>query len=230
LSLIGLILGCASSGPEDPWRAANRPIFAFNEGLDRSLFEPIAEGWHALLPDRVEQSITNLFDNLGMPWVFVNDLLQGKPGDSGNDFSRFAVNTTVGIGGLFDCASKLGIPKNDEDFGQTLGVWRVPPGPYMVLPLFGPSSPRHTVGRVIDLAGNPFSYLHNVTLRIAAGTLNLLNARAQILEPVRENRSSAIDYYVFIRSAYVQNRLREVHGDEQGSDQDLDDLYSPDAF
>jgi phospholipid-binding lipoprotein MlaA len=228
--LLGLILGCASSGSEDPWRAANRPVFAFNDGLDRSLLEPVAEAWHALLPDRVEQSITNVFDNLGMPWVLANDLLQGRPGDSGKDLLRWTVNTTIGIGGIFDCASKLGIPKNDEDFGQTLGVWRVPSGPYMVLPLLGPSTPRHTIGRVFDLAGNPLSYLRNLPLRLTAGAISLLNTRARFLELVRENRDSAIDYYVFIRSAYIQNREREVHGDPPGADQQLDDIYDSDAF
>ena len=134
----------------DPWEPFNRKVFAFNEALDRYALEPVATGWDTVMPHRVELCVENFFDNLLLPTRFANDLLQLKPWEAYETLWRAVVNTTVGLGGLFDPASAWQIHKSDEDFGQTLGYWGTPPGPYLVLPLLGPSNPRDTAGMVVD--------------------------------------------------------------------------------
>lgn len=225
---LGALIACAGAPPEDPWSSLNRPTFAVNEGLDRVVLEPVATGWTRLLPDPVERAIGRVFDNLGTPWVGVNDLLQGKPVHATRDLARFAVNSSVGVLGLFDPATRLGLPERDEDFGQTLGVWGLPSGPYLVLPLLGPSSPRHTVGRIVDIAGNPLAYVRPRWIPWAAGGVEVVNLRARYLDAIRENREAALDYYVFVRDAYTQNRARHVIDELRPSEADADDLYDVD--
>ena len=136
----------------DPWQPMNRGIFAFNEFIDRYLLEPVATGWDVVVPDPAQRGIANFFANAAAPRRIANDLLQGKLDKAGDDFGRFAINTTFGVLGLFDPAGAEGIAPGDEDFGQTLGVWGTPAGPYLVLPLLGPSSPRDAAGLAADIA------------------------------------------------------------------------------
>jgi phospholipid-binding lipoprotein MlaA len=219
LALVGL--GCATS--PDPWEGMNRGTFWFNEKLDRYALEPVATGWDWLLPERVQGSVSNFFDNLGMPIVFVNDLLQAKPVAASQDVGRFAVNTTLGIVGLFDPASVFGIPENDEDFGQTFGRWGCPPGPYLVLPLLGPASVRDAFGRVGDAAGTVYGYFLPWTVTAGMTAVDTVNVRASLLEEIRQDREESLDFYIFVRNAYLENREHRVR-DEAPSEPE-EDLY-----
>src|SRR5210317_1576487 len=140
---------------QDPWEGFNRGVFNFNESLDRAILKPVAQGYRFIMPDVAEQGVSNFFDNLRDVVTFFNNLLQLKPVEATQDLSRVLINTTIGIGGLFDVASAMNIPKNDEDFGQTLGAWGVESGPYLVLPLFGPSTVRDGVGIIPDMYLDP---------------------------------------------------------------------------
>jgi phospholipid-binding lipoprotein MlaA len=219
LALAGL--GCAST--PDPWERMNRGTFWFNERVDRAVLEPVATGWDWILPERVQTSVSSFYDNLGMPIVFVNDLLQAKPVAASQDVGRFVVNTTVGIAGLFDPASRFGIPENDEDFGQTFGRWGCPPGPYLVLPLLGPSTVRDAFGRVADMGATVYGYF--VPWEVSAGltAVGTVNTRAALLEEIRQDREESLDFYVFLRSAYLENREHRVRDRVVPSDED--DLY-----
>jgi phospholipid-binding lipoprotein MlaA len=202
----------------------NRPVFGFNETVDRWALEPVARGWDWLLPELAETGLRNFFDNLGMPIVFVNDVLQAKPLAAGQDAARFVVNTTAGVAGFVDVASRIGVPENDEDLGQTLGRWGVPPGPYWVLPLLGPSSPRDAVGLVGDYAAS-LTWLLPFWVRATANGVDTVNTRAYYLEEVAENRAEALDYYVFVRDAWVKNRRSRVEDSTEASAEEQEDLY-----
>jgi len=209
----------------DPWERTNRGIFSFNEGLDRWFLEPVATGWDFVMPDPVQSSLKRFFRNLGFPVVFVNDLLQGKPVAAAQDVGRFLLNSTAGVAGLFDAASEAGLPENDEDFGQTLGVWGVPPGPYLVLPLLGPSSPRDTGGLAVDSATLAYPLFLPWFVNLASTSVNVVNRRSLLLETIREERKSAFDFYVAVRNAYVQRRENQVNDNEAKPEESDEDLY-----
>jgi phospholipid-binding lipoprotein MlaA len=206
----------------DPWVKMNRKIFAFNDALDRYLLEPIAIGWDTVVPHSAQLGIANVFENLATPRRVANDLLQGKPKKAGDDLGRFAINTTFGVLGIFDPATAQGIPAGDEDFGQTLGVWGVPAGPFLMLPFLGPSNPRDTAGLVVDGAVlSPEFYFAPWYVSYPASGTRMINARALVLETVRSERERAIDLYAAVRSAYVQYRTNQLHDrDEKPEDQD----------
>ena len=206
----------------DPWQPMNRAIFAFNDFIDRYLMEPVATGWDVVVPDPAQHGIANFFANATTPRRIANDLLQGKPDKAGNDFGRFLINTTFGVLGLFDPAGAEGIAPGDEDFGQTLGVWGTPAGPYLVLPFFGPSSPRDTAGLVGDTALTPEFYLAPWYVSYPMTGTRVVNARSLALETVRAERESAFDFYSAVRSAYVQYRVNQVRdraGEAEGEDE-----------
>jgi phospholipid-binding lipoprotein MlaA len=220
------LAGCAGPSGPDPWVGVNRPVFGFNEGVDRFVLEPVATGWDFVLPQFAQDGVANFFDNLSMPVVFLNDVLQAKPVAAGQDVARFLVNTTAGVVGLVDVASRIGLPENDEDFGQTLGRWGVPPGPYVVLPLLGPSTVRDTLALPIDTFSQPAVWFVPTAVSVGAGTVNVVNTRAAFLEEIRENRRTALDYYVFVRNAWLQNRAKKVRdGAVEPGAEDDDDLY-----
>jgi phospholipid-binding lipoprotein MlaA len=211
----------------DPWEKFNRGIFWFNEKLDIYVLMYVAKGWRFIVPDLGRTAVQNFNDNLVMPVIFANDVLQLKPANSAYDVLRLAYNTTLGIGGLIDIATMIEIPKNDEDFGQTLGFWGVPSGPYLVLPIFGPSTIRGGVGRIGDAAGTYYFSLLPIYVTFIVRTVELVNLRSRYLEEVDENRRESFDYYVFMRDAYLQNRAAKIdraRGGESGS-RDDDDLY-----
>ena len=213
------------SGPNDPWEGFNRGIFWFNEKVDIYFFRPVAVGWDFVMPDMVQTAITNVFANARFPVIFLNDLLQAKPIAASEDLGRFALNTTIGIGGIWDPANEFGIIGNDEDFGQTLGYWGVPPGPYLVLPFLGPSNPRDAVGFAADTAVQPYSYFVVFYVSAAITATNLVNTRARYIEEVDENRETALDYYTFQRNAYVSYRESLVRDREEETEAPTDDLY-----
>ena len=211
----------------DPLETVNRGIFSFNDAADRWVLEPVATGWDYVMPDPFQRGISNFFGNLSAPRRILNDLLQGKPRKAGSDLGRFAINTTFGLLGFFDPAGEHGFAPADEDFGQTLGVWGSPPGPYLVLPFFGPSNPRDTVGLAVDTASTPEFWLAPYYVSYPATATRLVNTRSLALETVRAERAAAFDFYSAGRSAYVQYRANQVRDRvAEPEDQDADeDLY-----
>jgi phospholipid-binding lipoprotein MlaA len=231
-----LALGAAStavadaadpSTVDDPWEPFNRPMFQFNEKVDRYALEPVAKAWDFVFPDPVENAISRFMTNLRMPLVFANDVLQGKPVAALQDVARFAINTTSGFAGLFDPASAAGLPLHDEDFGQTLGVWGVPAGPYLMLPLLGPSSPRDATGTAVEATATIYTFFTPVWVGWAvSGTraVSVVNWRSRNLETIAEERASAFDLYAALRNAHVQRRENLVR-DRKPSKESEDDLY-----
>jgi len=195
----------------DPLEPLNRVTLEFNQQLDDWLIRPAAKGYDAAVPPPVRLIIGNVFGNVGDLWSATNNLLQGKPSDAGSDALRFAINTTFGLVGVADLASDFGLPKHKEDFGQTLGRWGLPAGPYVVLPLFGPSSLRDAVGTFAgDVQANPFRTLPDPGARNAITATRLVDARARLLSGDRLFDEISIDRYLFIRDAYLQRRESQI--------------------
>ncbi len=208
LSLTSVSALAEESESHDPWEGFNRGVFNFNESLDRAILKPVAQGYRFIMPDVAEQGVSNFFDNLRDVVTFFNNVLQLKPVEATQDLSRVLINTTIGIGGLFDVATAMDIPKNDEDFGQTLGAWGVESGPYLVLPLFGPSTVRDGVGIIPDMYLDPLNQVESDELRYGLKALKVVDKRASLLD--REGVVTG-DRYTFIRDAYLQKREFEVN-------------------
>ena len=213
-----LVAGCASAPPEDPLEPFNRSMFSFNEKLDNAVLKPVAKGYVTVTPAPVRTWVSNFFGNLQDPWIGINNLLQGKPAAALNDIMRFVFNTTLGIGGLLDIASEAGMPKHDEDFGQTLGVWGVKEGPFIVLPLFGPRTMRDAVALPLDMAGespwtqpygNPI--VHDEKVRYGLSGMKLIDSRARLLGVERTLDEGTLDKYRYARDFYLQQRRFKVH-------------------
>jgi phospholipid-binding lipoprotein MlaA len=229
LCSIAVLVGCASipagsqPSPHDPWESFNRSVFEFNEGLDAYLLKPVVAGYRFVLPEFVREGIYNFFSNYNDIYTALYNLLQGKPGFAFNDFMRVVVNTTMGLGGLLDLATPGGLEKHKEDWGQTLGVWGVPTGPYVVLPFFGPSNVRDTVGTVADLESDYlFRLLPNVALRNSITGLRVVNARNTYYEAGDLLDGAAIDKYTFMRDAYIQRRAYQIN---EGRDDEEPVIY-----
>ena len=206
------LAGCATSGnPKDPMEGFNRAMYRVHDGIDTVVLKPVATGYDAVLPNPVQTGVTNFFSNIGDLMISVNNLLQGKPNDAISDFGRVAINTTVGIFGLLDIASDVGIPKHDEDFGQTFGRWGVSEGAYVFIPLLGPRTARDTVGVAVDLWTDPVTYINDVPVRNSLLALRAVNTRANLLPADKVIEEAAIDKYSYIRDAYLQNRRNLVH-------------------
>ena len=207
-----IITGCSttSSSKNDPLEPLNRAIFGFNEVVDDNVLQPVAKTYKYITPDPVETGVSNFFSNLGEVSTIANDVLQLKFGQAGNDILRFSINTTLGVLGIFDVASSMGLKKNKEDFGQTLGYWGVPQGPYLVLPFLGASSFRDAPGTFADMAISPVEQLHNKE-QLAANTLNVIDIRARLLRATRILDTAAKDKYIFIRESYLQKRELDVN-------------------
>lgn len=206
--------GCitAGSNPDDPYEDFNRQMFAFNEGLDKAVIEPVAYGYRAVTNDTVREGVGNFTNNLNEPLTFVNHVLQGKLPDAGATLGRFVVNTTVGVAGIFDPASSLGITRTQEDFGQTLGAWGVQPGPFLVLPVLGPTNARDLVGKGGDIALNPLNYPEfesDDEIRLGVAALGGINAREGAIETIDELRNQ-IDPYTTVRRLYGRTRAADI--------------------
>ena len=218
------VTGCASKGdPRDPLEGMNRGTQAFNDGLDDYLIKPISTGYKWATPSFVDTGVTNFFSNIRDIGVTVNDLLQFKLKQGGMDGTRFLINTTLGVVGLIDVATMLDFEKHNEDFGQTLGAWGVPTGPYLVLPLLGPSSPRGTTGLIGDAALNPITYVGAFPISIGLFSIGSLDESADLL-PARKIVDQAPDRYEFIRDAYLQRREHLVR-DGNMPIEDEEDLF-----
>lgn len=216
----------------DPWQPLNRKVFWFNDHVDQYVLEPVARGWNWIAPEVVERSVSNFFVNLRSPIVVLNDLLQAKPKNAASDIGRFAVNTTVGVVGFFDYATPLGMPQHSEDFGQTLGWWGLPAGPYLVLPVLGPSNIRDTGGMIGDGFASPAGWFIAWWILIPPRVGEAINSRALLLKPVEEAKRASFDYYVFVRDAYLQRRNAQLNDLSPGSTSGTEtgeDLYHPDV-
>lgn len=211
----------------DPIEPVNRAVFVFNDTLDQWVVDPVASGWRFVLPHRVRLCVSNFFENLLIPVRFANDVLQAKPKVAFQDAGRFVINSWVGIGGLFDPASAGGIPKHTEDFGQTLGYWGVPPGPYLMLPILGPSNPRDALGLAVDSVGAVQSFFLSYYILLAAAAVDRINDRSMNLEEVRAERAAAFDFYAAVRGAYTQYRANQVRDRAPATTQSEEDLYYP---
>ncbi|WP_085318091.1 MlaA family lipoprotein [Derxia lacustris] len=232
------LAGCATTGarapsPADPWEGFNRSIYGFNDRVDRYVTKPVAEGYRAVLPEPLRNCISNVFGNVGDLWSATNSLLQGKPADTAHTLTRFTINTIFGFGGCADVASTLpGLQKRPEDFGQTLGVWGVGSGPYLVLPFFGPSSGRDAVGFVADRFGEPIAYINDDLLYWSLSATRLISIRAELLDTTKLLDNASFDTYAFTRDAYLQRRRSMIYdGNPPNSapsyDDDEDDGATP---
>lgn len=210
----GLVAGgCASNGdPRDPLEPMNRAVFHFNDGVDHLLIKPAAELYQGrLIPQFVRNGVRNFFSNINDVIVMVNDLLQGKFAEAESDLGRIVINSTAGILGVMDVATDAGLPKRQEDLGQTLGVWGFDTGAYLVLPIFGPSSVRDTVGWVGDAYTWPLAYVKPNRLRNTLAGVRIVQLRADLLAATAVLEAAALDPYTFTREAYFQRRLNLVY-------------------
>ena len=202
---------CATTGgdPRDPWEGVNRKTYAFNDALDRAVLKPIAQGYQKVTPRFAQEGVNNFYSNLEDIGTTLNNLAQGKVKHGANDAARFVVNTIVGVFGLWDVATPMGLEKHDEDFGQTLGWYGVPPGPYVVIPLLGPSSARDAPARLIDPAWFYNDYLPDRVYWSFWG-VDKVRTRANLLKAGNILDDAALDPYTFVRDAWLQRRRNQV--------------------
>lgn len=199
-------------GSRDSLEGFNRLMYRLNDKLDKYLFKPLAQGYRAVTPAPVRKSVANFFSNLREPMVMLNNLLQGKPGQATSDLGRFVVNSTVGIVGLFDVSSKMNLEKHNEDFGQTLAVWGVGDGPYLVLPLLGPSNLRDGAALPVDRAAYPPNHMEERSTRSKLLLVEIIDKRTQLLDAsdILE-QAAGQDPYIFVREAYRQRRQNLIY-------------------
>ena len=220
-----LLSGCAitqAPNPIDPWENWNRKVQYFNDEVDEYAMIPVAKAYRWITPVIIDGAISRVFSNIDDIGVTINTFLQGKFLQSGLDASRFIVNSTVGVAGIIDVASMIDLPKHKEDFGQTLGYWGVPTGPYMVLPLFGPSSPRGVAGLVGDAATNPISYLGSPYISSSIFAVNAIDTRADSLSLSSiADEAITFDRYEYFRSSYIAQRKSLVLDGEVSEDDEL---------
>jgi phospholipid-binding lipoprotein MlaA len=227
-----LLQGCASApranaDPRDPWEPFNRQVADFNEGLDAAVVKPVATAYEHITPPLVRTGVGNFFGNISDVWSLVNNVLQLKPVESAETLVRVGVNTILGLGGILDVASEMQIQKHREDFGQTLGYWGVPTGPYMVLPLLGPSTLRDSLALPVDAKGDLVAGLSDVPLRNSLWTLRLVDIRTGLLRAGNLLDAAALDKYSFTRDAYLQRRrgqIREESSERSNPEEERYDL------
>jgi len=205
----------------DPLEPGNRVVFGFNEITDRFLIGPISDVYGFLMPDPGERAVRRMFRNLSEPVSFMNHMLQFHPEPAGQTFVRFCVNTTVGVAGIFDVANGIGLPPQPTDFGGTLYRYGAPAGPYLVLPLFGPTTARDTVGDVVDSSVMPQRYLLSTTIQLVLQTGNGITQRREAADALAALRDGAVDFYAALRSAYYFNRESELRGGAPGASETL---------
>ena len=227
-----LLLGaCSTPSPEslaqnDPWERTNRDIFDFNLAMDRAILRPVARGYRDMVPEFAREGVHNFLTNLNSPVILANDVLQGETNKAGNTLGRIVINTTVGVGGLIDVASKWGLPYHENDFGITLGKGGAAEGSYLMLPFAGPKPPRDLLGTAVDLAFDPFTYAifpGDNTLMIVRIGMGILDARTSQLDAVETIERSSIDFYATTRNLYRQSRNARINKGTAGAD-DLPNL------
>ena len=208
------LAGCATgpnADPRDPIEPFNRGVYKFNDAIDTAVFKPVATAYRDATPELIRRGVGNFFANLEDIWSFVNNALQFKGQAAGDSLARFGMNTFIGVGGIFDVASDLSIEKHARDFGQTLGYWGVAPGPYLVLPLLGPSSLRDAVALPVDMAGDLVSQVAHIPTRNSAKVIRIIDNRSEFLRAGDMLDEIALDKYSFIRDAYLQRRRNAIY-------------------
>ncbi|MDH5594865.1 MAG: VacJ family lipoprotein [Gammaproteobacteria bacterium] len=226
-----LLSACASIPSEvrdesDPFEGFNRTMYSFNETVDDYVMKPVAKGYNFVMPDFANKGVTNFFSNIDDVVVMVNDLFQFKFSHAGRDLGRIGINSTIGLLGFIDVASMWDIPKRDEDFGQTLGHWGLGTGPYLVLPLLGPSDIRDASGRIVDSFIDPITYVRPIESRNGLIILEAIDIRADLLSASRVFEEAALDPYLFVRDAYLQRRQNQVFDGAPPLEDPYDD-YEP---
>ncbi|MGZ8199199.1 MAG: MlaA family lipoprotein [Methylosarcina sp.] len=224
------LVGCATTAKdrEDPWEGWNRGAQTFNDNLDDYIMKPIAEGYQFVMPSFADRGVSNFFSNINDIGVTLNDLLQLKFAQGGKDGARFLVNTVAGVAGFIDVADMIDLPKHNEDFDQTLGVWGAPTGPYLVLPFFGPSSPRGVGGMIGDAAMNPISYVGffgSGAISTGLFGVNTVDFRADNLSTEKIATEAALDRYEFFKNAYLQQREYLVHDGNIPFDEEYEEFH-----
>jgi len=214
VALAGAAVGCASTGerdPRDPWEPLNRSIYNFNDTLDTAVARPVASAYQKVIPSEVRLRVRNFFGNIGDVFIGVNNILQGKFQDGVEDWARVAFNSTIGLAGIHDVASEMGLEKHDEDFGQTFGHWGIGSGPYLVLPFLGPSTLRDGTGLALDFYADPMNEFSPSEVRDPLWVVRLINRRADLLDASSLLEQAALDRYIFLRDAYLQRRRSQIY-------------------
>lgn len=228
LFISGYLVGCSSTN-DDPFESYNRTMYGINKTVDKYTLKPIAKGYRAITPDPVEQGVNNFFGNLGDVLTLTNNLLQFDFHEAAHDGARVVWNTTLGIGGIFDVASGMGLEKQKEDFGLTLRKWGVPAGPYLVLPFLGPSTSTDAVGKIGDYYAHPVTYIdwNDYRTTAAVTALGVINLRANLLDAENVADGASTDEYSFVKSSYLQYRAAQVRGGtvDQQVDDDFDKIF-----
>lgn len=216
------LVGCATAqDPHDPFEGFNRAMFSFNDAIDKAALKPAATAYQNVLPSFAQVAVGNFFGNIGDVWTAVNNFLQGNAADGFTDVMRVIVNSTFGLGGLIDIGSDAGMTKHNEDFGQTLGVWGVPSGPYVVLPFLGPTTLRDSVALPVDVHGDLWSYKTPVRVRNAGAVLRVIDRRSVVLDATNLIEDVALDRYEFIKDGYLQRRQNSINnGGSRKSERD----------
>ena len=230
LAMLVVLAGCASAPPDqpvperveyDPWEPLNRSSYAVSDAFDRVTLKPIAKGYRKVIPRFIRSGVSNFSDNILTPRSIVNNILQGKPRRGMSDLTRLLVNSTLGIGGLIDIASRAGLEEADETFAQTLAVWGVPDGPYVYVPFFGPHTVSAAIARPIDILSDPLFHYDNASVADKLIVLQAIDLRARLLNAESFIEDSK-DPYVTIRESYLQNRQFRIYdGDPPNEDEDL---------
>ena len=221
-----LLVGCASAptaNPKDPWEPMNRSVASFNDKVDDSVLKPLATGYRNVVPDLIQTGVRNVFNNFADMWSTINSALQLKPLNTVELIGRVVVNTVFGIYGIFDVASYIKLQRHPEDFGQTLGYWGVPNGPYLVLPLLGPSTLRDGASLPIDFAVSPTQFVNDIPTRNQVFTLRLVSKRAELLKSGNMLEQASIDKYSFTRDAYLQYRRSQIYDGNPLDEEDSND-------
>jgi len=221
-----LLVGCASAptaNPKDPWEPMNRSVASFNDKIDDNVLKPVATGYRNVVPDLIQTGVRNVFNNFADMWSTVNNLLQLKPTNTVESLGRVIVNTVFGIYGIFDVATYIKLERHPEDFGQTLGHWGVPNGPYLVLPLLGPSTLRDGASLPVDFAVSPTKLIGDIPTRNKVFALRLVSKRAELLKSGNMLEQASIDKYSFTRDAYLQYRRSQIYDGNPPDEEDSND-------
>jgi phospholipid-binding lipoprotein MlaA len=230
VAALGAILGgCATTAanPADPLEPFNRTMFRFNEGVDKAVLKPVAQGYRAVVPPLVRTGVTNFFSNLEDLWISANNLMQGKVESALGDFLRFTFNSSFGFLGVYDIASDMGLEKHNEDFGQTLGRWGVGSGAYLVLPLLGPSTVRDGAARVVDWQGDVVSNLSDVPTRNSLYATRVVSDRSNLFDAAGILEEAALDKYTFVRDSWLQRRRSLVYDGNPPREEPSPDFDEP---